>query len=104
MAGSKDVYLGEGLDTWKINQELKDWRNKKIFSTSPDSVKELTLTLQNKTFVLRRDSTTWKSGKDTIATSTMTSMLNTLSNLNANDFVDTLFQPKNATFHRESSN
>lgn len=98
LADSKDVYLGEGLDTWKINQELKDWRDKKIFSVSPDSVKELTLTHKKKTFALHRDSTTWKSGTDTVATNVMASMLNTLSNLNANDFVDTLYQPKTQPF------
>ncbi|MEK6572680.1 MAG: DUF4340 domain-containing protein [Bacteroidota bacterium] len=94
----KDVYLGEGLSTWVINQDLKDWRDKTIFSTTSDSIKQLAFNYRKKNLVLRRDSTTWKYGEDSIATNIMTSTLNTLSNLRADDFVDTLYQPKTRPF------
>jgi len=95
---SKDVYLGEGLNSWTINQELKEWRDKTIFSASADSIKQLSLSYRGKTYDLRRDSTTWKCGKDSIATNVMVSMLGVLSNLRADDFVDTLYQPKTQPF------
>jgi hypothetical protein len=95
---SKDVYLGEGLNTWTVNQELRDWRDKTIFSASADSFRHLSLRYRGKTYDLRRDSTTWKYGKDSIAASVMTSMLNTLSNLCAEDFVDTVYLPKTQPF------
>jgi hypothetical protein len=98
LADSKNVYLGGGLNSWVINQEVKNWRDKTIFSASADSIKELSLTYRGKNYVLRRDSTTWRYGKDTIATTVMTSMLNALSNLHADDFVDTLYQPKTQPF------
>jgi hypothetical protein len=95
---SKDVYLGEGLNTWTVNQELKDWRDKTIFSASADSIKQLSLSYRGKTYDLRRDSTTWKYRKDSIATNVMASMLNALSNLRAEDFVDTVYLPKTQPF------
>jgi hypothetical protein len=98
LADSKNVYLGEGLNSWVINQEVKNWRDKTIFSASADSIKELSLTYRGKNYVLHRDSTTWRYGRDTIATTVMTSMLNALSNLHAEDFVDTVYQPKAQPF------
>jgi hypothetical protein len=95
---SKDVYLGEGINSWTVNQELKDWRDKTIFSESPDSINELDLRYRGKTFLLQRDSTTWKYGKDSIDANVMTSMLRVLAGLHADDFVDTLYQPKTQAF------
>jgi hypothetical protein len=100
-ADSKNVYLGEGLSTWVITQDLKEWRDRTIFSASADSIKQLNLKYRGRSYVLRRDSTTWKYGKDSIATNVMTSVLNVLSNLRADDFVDTLYQPKTQPFKVE---
>jgi len=58
----------------------------------------LDLRYRGKTFHLQRDSTGWKYGNDSIATSVMASMLRVLSNLQADDFVDTLYQPKTKAF------
>jgi hypothetical protein len=51
-----------------------------------------------KTFVLQRDSTAWKYGKDSIDANVMTSTLRVLTGLHADDFVDTLYQPKTQAF------
>jgi hypothetical protein len=98
LAEAKDVYLGEGLDAWRLNQELKDWRDKRIFSTIADSLRELRLSHRGRTISLFRDGTRWRSGNDTVAANVITPFLNTLTNLTANDFVDTLFQPKTQPF------
>jgi hypothetical protein len=98
LADSKDVYVGEGLEGWRINQDVKAWRNRKIFSVAADSIQELVLTDRGKSFTLRHDSTGWRFGKDTIAASIVSSVLSTLANLNASDFVDTLYQPKTQPF------
>ncbi len=93
LADSKDVYLGEGLNSVVIKQELKDWRDKTIFTTNSDSIKRIAIAHRTKNFVLERDSAIWKLGKDTVATNVMTSALSVISNLHADDFVDTLYTP-----------
>jgi len=95
---SRDVYLGEGINSWTVNRELKDWRDKTIFSASPDSINGLDMRYRGKSFLLQRDSTAWKYGEDSIATSVMTPMLRVLTGLHADDFVDTLYQPKTQAF------
>jgi len=98
LVDANDVYLGEGLATWMLNQEVKDWRDKVIFTAPSDSIKQLTVSYRKKTVVLQRDSTTWRSGKDTVDAGIMSTALSTISNLRATDFVDTLFQPKTQPF------
>jgi LysM repeat protein len=89
---SKDVYLGEGLDTWTINKDVKEWRDKSIVSTPSESVKGLTYTVADKEIRIQRDTSGWKSGEKTLDPGTMTSALNQISNLHADDFIDTLMK------------
>lgn len=91
---SKEVYLGEGLSSWVINRELKEWRDKTVFAVPVDSIKQIAYHYKKKTILLQRDGTRWSHGKDTVDTSVMSMALTTLSNLRAHDFVDTLFRPR----------
>jgi hypothetical protein len=88
--GSNDVYLGEGITTYTLNQELKEWRDKSIFTTIQDSIKGIAVEYRSKQFVLQKDNSTWKLDGDSIGTSEVTPVLSTLANLNADDFVDTI--------------
>ena len=100
---SKDVYLGDGLSPWMFNQELKDWRDKTIFKTTSDSIKQLSFVYKSNNVTLQRDSTKWRiskpasakasAGMDTISANEVTSALNTLANLNAEDFIDPAYTP-----------
>jgi len=92
LPSAKDVYLGEGLDTWTINKEVKEWRDKLIVSTPSDAVKELTYNVSNKEFRFQHDTTGWKSGGKTLDASAMNPALNQLANLHADDFVDSLLK------------
>src|ERR1051326_7409657 len=69
---SKDVYLGEGLDTWTINKEVKEWRDKSILSAPAEAVKELTYTLANKEVQFQHDTSGWKSGGKPVDAGTVT--------------------------------
>jgi LysM repeat protein len=89
---SKDVYLGEGLDTWTINKEVKEWRDKSILSAPAEAVKELTYTLANKEVQFQHDTSGWKSGGKPVDAGTVTPALNQLANLHADDFIDTLMK------------
>ncbi len=97
---SKDVYLGDGLSPYMVTQELKEWRDKTIFKTSSESIKQLSFALKTKNVTLIHDSTTWRvskgsatSSKDTIASTEVSSALSSLSNLMADDFIDTAYTP-----------
>jgi LysM repeat protein len=92
LPSSKDVYLGEGLDTWTINKDVKEWRDKSIVSIPSESVKQLTYTVANKEFRFQRDTSGWKSGERTLDAATMNSSLNQIANLHADDFVDSLMK------------
>ena len=90
---SKDVYLGDGLSPWTVSQEVKEWREKTIFSTISDSIKEVSMEYKSKSYVFQRDSTEWKVGNQTLSAGDMSTMLSTLSNLRADDFIDSSYVP-----------
>ncbi|HTK81291.1 MAG TPA: DUF4340 domain-containing protein [Bacteroidota bacterium] len=96
---SKDVYLGEGVDSWSVNKDLKEWRDKTIFAQPAEAIRSLTLNVKGKEYDFHKDSTSWKSGDRTVETSEINPLLTTLANLRADDFVDTAmkFQAQPAT-------
>ncbi|HZY09694.1 MAG TPA: DUF4340 domain-containing protein [Bacteroidota bacterium] len=93
LPNSNDVYLGEGITTWILNQELKDWRDKTIFSTTSDSIRQLSFAYKAKNFVLQRDSASWKYGTLVLDNAVISGALNTLSSLQAEDFIDSVINP-----------
>lgn len=94
---SDDVYLAEGLNSWIINKELRDWRDKTIFKTEKDSITQLYFESEKEKFITKKLENKWTVGSDTIATATIDNLLSTLSNFRTEDFVDselTLPQPQ----------
>ncbi|GEM_PF-341609 len=91
---SRDVYLGEGIDSWAVNKELKEWRDKAIMLMPSESVKDISYSAGGRQFDFHRDSTTWELGTSTVETSVMNPPLATFANLRADDFVDTAVTPQ----------
>ena len=89
---SKDVYLGQGIDSWTFNKEVKDWRDKSVLSTPSEVMSGLTYTVGSKQYTFHKDSTGWRSGEKALDAATMNPALNTLANFKADDFVDTAIQ------------
>ncbi|HEV8537458.1 MAG TPA: DUF4340 domain-containing protein [Bacteroidota bacterium] len=89
LPASNDVYLGEGIDSWSINKELKEWRDKTILAQPSEAIQDLSFSSGGKQYDFHRDSTTWVSGGKTIETAEINPLLSTLSNLRADDFIDT---------------
>ncbi len=89
---SRDVYLGEGLDTWTINKEVKEWRDKSILTAPAETVRELTYTVANKEVQFQHDTSGWKSGGKSVDAGAVTPALNQLASLHADDFIDTLMK------------
>jgi LysM repeat protein len=78
------------MDSWTINKNVKDWRDKSIVHVPTESMKEITITAGSKMYRFNNDSSGWKLGEKSVETSEMNPLLNTLSNLRADDFIDTV--------------
>jgi hypothetical protein len=88
--GSNDVYLAEGFNSWSINKEVRDWRDKTIFKTEKDAIRQLTFEYAKDKFSLTKlDSINWSVNGDSANNSTVGTLFSTLSNLRTEDFVDT---------------
>lgn len=85
MPDSRDVYLGEGIDTWSINKDVREWRDKSILSMPSEAVKEVSYTVGKRMYAFSHDSAGWKSGEKNVD---MNPLLSTIANLRADDFVD----------------
>ncbi len=88
--GSNDVYLAEGFNTWDINKEVRDWRDKTIFKIEQNSVTQLIFEYAKNKFTLSKlDTLNWMVDQDSANNSTVNSLLTSLSDLKAEDFTDT---------------
>ena len=95
---SNDVYLAEGFESWSINKEVKDWRDKMIYKTERDSVEEISIEwnlppdTKKKTapeqFTLLKNKAQWSLNGDSIDNSKVNAMLAYLANFRTDDFID----------------
>ncbi|HUN66438.1 MAG TPA: DUF4340 domain-containing protein [Bacteroidota bacterium] len=90
---SKDVYLGEGIESWSITKDVKEWRDKSILSAHAEGIRELTFGVGSAEYNFRRDSSGWKTQDRPVDAGTINSSLNSLANLRADDFVDSAVAP-----------
>jgi LysM repeat protein len=87
-----NVYLGSGVTTWSLGRDVKEWRDKTIFASPPEAITGLTLAAGGKVRAFVKDSSGWKSGQEAVPTETINPVLTTLSNLRAEDFIDSSVQ------------
>ncbi len=91
---SNDVYLGQGIDSWLISKDIKDWRDKTIISQPSETIKDIAYQVGNRKYDFHRDTSGWKSDTKSFDPSSMNTALNTLANLRAEDFIDTAMKPQ----------
>jgi LysM repeat protein len=89
LPGSNEVYLGQGIDSWLVSKDIKDWRDKTIISQPSETIRDLTYQVGSKQYTFHRDSTGWKSDSKSFDPNAMNTTLSALSNLRADDFIDT---------------
>lgn len=75
-----------------FSRPAKDWRDKTIFTTARDNIKEVRYQFGDTTFVLAFKDSAWVIGRDSAQESVVSNLLTSLSNVQADDFVDTLLQ------------
>jgi hypothetical protein len=91
-SGSNDVVIVSGASAFVFSRPVKDWRDKTIFTTSRDNIKEVRYQYGDTTFVLAYKDSAWTIAKDSTQESAVNSLISSLSNVQADDFVDTLAQ------------
>jgi hypothetical protein len=91
-SGSDDVLIVSGASASVFSRPVKEWRDKTIFTTSRDNIKEVRYHYGDTTFVLGFKDSAWTIGKDSTEESVVNNLISSLSNVQADDFVDTLAQ------------
>ena len=91
-SGSNDVLIVSGASASVFSRSVKEWRDKTIFTTSRDNIKAVRYQYGDTTFVLAFKDSAWTIGKDFAQESVVNGLISSLSNVQADDFVDTLAQ------------
>jgi hypothetical protein len=91
---SNDVLLVEGAYGYMFSRPVKEWRDKTIFTTPKESIKEVQYQYGDTTFSMAFKDSTWLIGKDKVQQSVIDGVLSSLSNLQADNFIDSTISPK----------
>jgi len=95
---SMDVYLAEGFDSYSLNKNVKDWRDRTIYKAERDSIKEISVSMNvvdskkksssTETYSLMKDSSKWILPGDSLDNNKVNSFVSSLSNFRCDDFFD----------------
>jgi hypothetical protein len=91
---SNDVFLVEGASSYTFARPVKDWRDKTILTTPKENIKELRYQYGDTTFTITLSDSAWFAGKEKTQQSVVDGILSSLSNLQADDFIDSTVSPK----------
>jgi hypothetical protein len=91
---SNEVLLVEGISSYTVNRPLKDWRDKTILTVPKESIKAILFEYGDTTLSLTLTDSTWYVGKDRAKQLVVDGILSSISNLQADDFVDSTMSPK----------
>lgn len=86
---SNDFVLVNGASAYEFTRPTKDWRDRSILSVPRDQIKDVRYQYGDTTFVLAFKDSAWTIGKDSTQEGAVSSLLSSLSNIVADDFVDT---------------
>ncbi len=88
-AHSNDVVLAGGAMSYVFNRTVKEWRDKTIAQAPRDNIKEVTYQYGDTVFTLAFKDSAWVIGKDSTQQWVVDNILSSLSNFQADDFIDT---------------
>jgi hypothetical protein len=91
---SNDVLLAEGASSYLFNRPVKEWREKTIYTAPKETIKEVRYQYGDTTFSMLLKDSTWFVGKEKVKQSIAETIVTSLSNLQADDFIDTTISPK----------
>lgn len=85
---SNDVMIVEGAYSYNFNRPAKDWRDRTIFTMPKESIREIKYQYSDTVFNLIFKDSIWVIGKDKARQAIVDGILSTISNFQADDFVD----------------
>jgi hypothetical protein len=97
-SSTPEVLLVGGGSPYLFNRPVKEWRDRTVAATPRNAIKEIRFQYGDTTFVLAIKDSMWMVGKDSTQDWVVNNLISTLSNIQADDFVDTLItRPPKAT-------
>lgn len=90
---SNDVNLVQGALSWSFNKAAKDWRDKTVLNMPRETIKEISYQYTGESFSLVLKDSLWMIGNDKAKPNDVSSLLGTLSNVQADDFIDSALTP-----------
>ncbi|MEX1139982.1 MAG: DUF4340 domain-containing protein [Bacteroidota bacterium] len=92
--GSNEVVLVNAGIFYTVNRPAKEWRDHTILRLPADATQEIGFQYGDTTFTLAWKDSSWMIGKDPVQEASARALINALSNLRADDFLDTSLPPK----------
>ncbi len=90
---SNDVDVVDMTISYLNNRSVNDWRDKAIVNTPKDGIKEIKYQYGDTTFTVSFKDSVWIIGKDLVKTEDVNNILTYLSDLKADDFIDSTLHP-----------
>lgn len=90
---SNDVVVVQGALTYSFNKAAKDWRDKTVSNVPKETIKEIAYQYSGEKFSLVMKDSVWMIGNDKAKSAEVTSLLSAVSNIQADDFIDTTISP-----------
>jgi hypothetical protein len=91
---SDDVLIIEGASSYMFDRPVKDWRDKTILTAPKESIKDIRYQYGDTTFNITLSDSAWYAGKDKVQQSVIEGIISSLSNLQADDFIDSTISPQ----------
>ena len=89
--GSNDVVIVEGAVSFSFSKPAKDWRDKTVLNIPKENIKTISYQYTGENFALTLHDSVWMVGSAQAKATEVNSLLSSLSNLQADDFVDSVF-------------
>jgi Domain of unknown function (DUF4340) len=87
LEGSDEVYLTQGLGNLFV-RPVNDWRDKTIFKTEAEFIKEVSFRYGDTTFALVLQDSVWRIGSQDASEPAVRSFINSLSSFMTDSFID----------------
>lgn len=91
---SDEVILVGGVYSYLLDKPLKDWRDKEIFSCPKEMIREVSYKYENRFFTLKLQDSVWYVDKEKANQNIVDNIIQSLSALQADDFMDSVVTPK----------
>jgi hypothetical protein len=92
-ANSNDVLLVGGAYSYTFSRTVKDWRDKTILAVPKENIKEVKYQYGDTTFTIAFRDSLWTIGRESARQSTIDGLITSLSNVQADDFIDSAPSP-----------